>query len=149
MANGLPATVAPGTSSATAAPATLDFHISDAFSVPTALDADSYVHDSGLLASPHHSDVDYDYNSGDDASFPFQATDLFDINEFLNDDINVFSNTINEHQQQQQHSDDCAAVGSSLLIPETLNSPEDPILQPHSGASSYGCDDGGIAVGVN
>lgn len=113
-----------------------------------AFDADCYVHESGFLASPNSLNLEYDHHSSDDAAFPFPPTDLFDINEYLNEDVNVFSTLNEQQQQQQQYPDDCAAADSSLLNPETLNSPEDPILQPHSGASTYGCDDGGIAVGV-
>jgi transcriptional activator HAC1 len=145
------AAAAAGLVSALAAPAADGVNLSDAFSLSAALDADRYVIESGLLASPSSLDLEYDHLAGDDtAAFPFPPTaDLFDINDYLNDELNILSSSTSE-QQQQQHQliDDCAAADSSLFNPETEVSSEDPIQQPHSGASSFGCDDGGIAVGV-
>lgn len=154
VADGIPAAAAPSSGSVLAAPTSSDIHLGDAFNLSAALDADRYVIESGLLASPNSLDLEYDHLASDDASaFPFPQTgnqnmDIFDINEFLNDDLNGLSATEQQQQQQQQHPDDCAVADSSLLDLETQISPEDPIQQPHSGASAYGCDDGGIAVGV-
>jgi transcriptional activator HAC1 len=129
-------------------------HLGDAFGLSAALDADRYVLESGLLASPDAADLEYDHLACDhDTAFPFPSAtsnsnfDLFDFNEFLTDELNVLPAA--EQQQQQQPSDRClAAPISSLLDLENQVTSEDPNLQPPSGASSLGCDDGGIAVGV-
>ncbi|KAK0717319.1 hypothetical protein B0T26DRAFT_751393 [Lasiosphaeria miniovina] len=113
----------------------------DAFSMSAPFDSDRYVIESGLLASPNSIDLEYDYMAGDDASaFPFSND--FDINDFLADD------SASNEQQTQHQSYGCAAADSSFHNPKTEVSSEDPYLQPHSGASPDGCDDGGIAVGV-
>ena len=142
VVGGVAAIAATGASAVLAAPAAPHFDLDDAFPVSASFDADRYVLESGLLASPNSSDLDYDHLAGDDTSvfpFPQQGSthnfDLFDINEFLHDELNV-------------QPTGCAAPDSSLLDPETQISPEDPNQQPHTGASTYGCDDGGIAVGV-
>jgi transcriptional activator HAC1 len=112
--------------------------------MPEALDADRYLLESGLLSSPNSTDYEYDHLAGDDTT-PFPFTTEFDINEFITDgELNVAPS--NDQQPQQLYSRSVA--DSSLLHPETPNPSEDPYLQPHSGASLDGCDDGGIAVGV-
>jgi len=138
MVGGVPAAVVP---SAGSLPVSSDLHLDHGFSMSTPLDPDSYVLESGLLSSPHSSDFEYDHLIGDE-SFTFQE---FDINDFIADD-HVAPNT---EQQAQHQSYSRAAADSSLFNPETQISSEDPYLQPHSGASLDGCDDGGIAVGVN
>ena len=114
------------------------------FNLPTAADTDSYVLESGLLSSPNSVDFENDYLAGDAAAlFP---TDLFDISQFLHEDGNGVV------------SDATAANGQSVAAEAELDlhfadfenhfSSENLNLQPHSGASASGCDDGGIAVGV-
>ena len=145
---GLAATAAPGASSVLAAPIAADFHLNDPFSLSAAIDADSYVLESGLLSSPNSSDFEYDHLAGD-AAFPFPPTaatnnnfDLFDINEFLNNDeattapVSSGSGLAANNQPSPVHESE------AQITPEDLN------LQPRLGASAYGCDDGGIAVGV-
>lgn len=145
---GLAATAAPGASSVLAAPIAADFHLNDPFSLSAAIDADSYVLESGLLSSPNSSDFEYDHLAGD-AAFPFPPTaatnnnfDLFDINEFLNNDeattapVSSGSGLAANNQPSSVHESE------AQITPEDLN------LQPRLGASAYGCDDGGIAVGV-
>ncbi|KEZ43182.1 Transcriptional activator hac1 [Scedosporium apiospermum] len=103
-----------------------------------------YVLESGLLSSPNSVDFENDYLAGDAAAlFP---TDLFDISQFLHEDGNGVV------------SDATAANGQSVAAEAELDlhfadfenhfSSENLNLQPHSGASASGCDDGGIAVGV-
>jgi transcriptional activator HAC1 len=127
----------------------VDNHFTDPFSLSAALDADRYVLESGLLASPNSLDFEDDYLAGDSATFvqTSSAVDLFDITEFLNDEVH--GSII---------SDSNTTTGAIIAAdPESvldLNNPEAQVssenlnLQPHSGASAYGCDDGGIAVSV-
>ncbi|KAK1539889.1 basic region leucine zipper [Colletotrichum costaricense] len=106
--------------------------ISDSFSLSAALDADRYVLESGLLSSPNSLDYEHDYLVGDSTFLQ----DPFDINEFLHDDVNGAAVAADPE------------FGRDLTHSETQVSSENPNLQPHSGASAHGCDDGGIAVGV-
>jgi len=133
--------VAAGAAGASTSSVSADVHLDHDFSVSTSVDPDSYVLESGLLSSPNSSDFEYDHFTGDQ-SFPFAPS--FDINDFITDD-----HVPTTEQQPQHHSYSRAAADSSLFDPETQISSEDSYLQPHSGASLDGCDDGGIAVGVN
>lgn len=105
----------------------------DPFSMSAALNADRYVLESGILSSPNSLDYENDYLAGDSSAF-FQ--DPFDINEFLHDEVNGTAVAADPE------------FGGDLTNSETQVSSENPNLQPQSGASTYGCDDGGIAVGV-
>jgi transcriptional activator HAC1 len=123
------------------------FSLGSSFSMSAALDADRYVLESGLLASPNSSTLDDDYLAGDSAAC-FQDQPpyaFFDINDFLNDDANNVASDI-------VAASNYAAADHELDLeihdPETQISSDYPIQQPQSGASSLGCDDGGIAVGV-
>ncbi|EJT79809.1 LOW QUALITY PROTEIN: transcriptional activator hac1 [Gaeumannomyces tritici R3-111a-1] len=152
-----PLDVVPGAGALVAAHAAADVNDSDLFGLPAALDADSYVLESGLLSSPNSSDFEHDYLVGD-AAFPLASSttgfDLFDINEYLNSNLSA------NPDESQQHF---GAVGPSasngniigfgvelnpLDDPEASPSPEDPNLQPQLGASSIGCDAVGLAVGA-
>ncbi|KAM0519114.1 hypothetical protein ACHAPE_004111 [Trichoderma viride] len=123
------------------------FSLGSSFSMSAALDADRYVLESGLLASPNSSTLDDDYLAGDSAAcFQDQSPyAFFDINDFLNDDANNVASDI-------VAASNYAAADHELDLeihdPETQISSDYPIQQPQSGASSLGCDDGGIAVGV-
>ncbi|KAM0450564.1 hypothetical protein ACHAO4_006546 [Trichoderma viride] len=123
------------------------FSLGSSFGLSAALDADRYVLESGLLASPNSSTLDDDYLAGDSAAcFQDQPPyDFFDINDFLNDDANNVASDI-------VAASNYAAADHELDLeihdPETQISSDYPIQQPQSGASSLGCDDGGIAVGV-
>jgi transcriptional activator HAC1 len=134
--------VAAGAAGASTSPISSDVHLDNGFSVSTPVDPDSYVLESGLLSSPNSSDFEYDHFTGDQ-SFSFAPTE-FDINDFITDD-----HVPTTEQQPQHQSYNRAVADSSLFNPETQVSSEDSYLQPHSGASLDGCDDGGIAVGVN
>ncbi|EGX88638.1 Basic leucine zipper [Cordyceps militaris CM01] len=65
------------------------FSISNNIGLSTAAHADRYVLESGLLASPESSTFDDDYMAGNySSSFADQSFELFDINEYLNDEAN-------------------------------------------------------------
>lgn len=66
------------------------FSLGDSFGLSAALDTDRYVLESGLLSSPHSSTLDDDYLAGDSATgFSNQPDfDLFNIDDFLNDEAN-------------------------------------------------------------
>ncbi|KAL7928989.1 transcriptional activator HAC1 [Trichoderma chlorosporum] len=124
------------------------FSLGAAFGLSTAADADRYVLESSLLASPDSSTLDDDYLAGDSAtcftnSLPSDYD--FDINDFLTDDANHAAYDIVAARNY-------AAADHELDLEihdlETQISSDHPIQQPQSGASSSGCDDGGIAVGV-
>ncbi|KPM38640.1 Transcriptional activator hac1 [Neonectria ditissima] len=123
------------------------FSLGDSFSMSTAIDADRYVLESGLLSSPNSSIIDDDYLVGDSAAgFTHQSDfDLFDINDFLIDEANPGASDF-------MAASDFAAADHDLDFKvhdsETQVSSENPIQQPQPGASALGCDAGGIAVGV-
>jgi transcriptional activator HAC1 len=125
----------------------ISFSLGGSFGLSAALDADRYVLESGLLASPNSSSIDDDYMAGDSAAcFSNQPDfDLFNIDDFLTDDANNVASDI-------VAASNYAAADHELDLEihdlETQISSDYPIQQPQSGASSIGCDDGGIAVGV-
>ncbi|KAF4871196.1 Transcriptional activator hac1 [Colletotrichum siamense] len=108
-----------------------------------ALDTDRYVLESGLLSSPNSLDYEHDYLAGDSTAF---LQDPFDISEFLNDEVNGSVSDTNAVIGTAVAAD--PDYGRDSTNSETQVSSENPNLQPHSGASTYGCDDGGIAVGI-
>lgn len=116
------------------------FSLGDSFSLSAAADTDRHVLESGLLASPNSSTLDDDYLAGDSAT----GFDYFDINDFLHDEANHVASDIMaaSNYAAAEHGFDFK-VGDS----ETQVSSENPLQQPQPGASSLGCDDGGIAVG--
>ncbi|KAM7188818.1 transcriptional activator hac1 [Naviculisporaceae sp. PSN 640] len=121
--------------SSSAGPSGLNF--GNGFDLPTTFDADRYVLESGLLASPNSSDLEYDHLVGDDTpAFPFATSGFdFDISDFLADE-----------QQAQHQSLNCAAAEQSFLDLETQVSSEDSYQQPQPGASLDGCDVGGVSM---
>ncbi|KAJ4253264.1 transcription factor that binds to CRE motif [Fusarium torreyae] len=128
------------------APAASDdaaFSLGDAYCMPTAYDADRFVLENGYLSSPNSSCVGDDYLVGDAPAF--NLNDDFDISFFLNDDATAVPS------ESMAASDFPAAIHGlepKVYEPEIQISSENPIQQPHPGASSSGCDVGGIAVGV-
>ncbi|KAL2209574.1 hypothetical protein CC79DRAFT_1321033 [Sarocladium strictum] len=114
--------------------------LGDSLCLPTAADADRYVLESGLLSSPDSSTLDDDHLVGD------SAPSFFDINDFITDEAGFAASEF------MAASDDSSAadhwLGQQVFDFETQVSSENPIQQPQSGASAFGCDDGGIAVGV-
>ncbi|KAL7816741.1 transcriptional activator hac1 [Trichoderma gracile] len=124
------------------------FSIGHPFGLSAALDADRYLLESQLLASPNASTVDDDYLAGDSAACftnPLPSDYDFDINDFLTDDANHAAYDI-------VAASNYAAADRELDLeihdPENQIPSRHSIQQPQSGASSHGCDDGGIAVGV-
>jgi transcriptional activator HAC1 len=110
--------------------------------LPSALDADSYVLESGLLDSPNSSAFDDDYLVGDhDTKFSLSSIGLDDL--------------FNHHGHDSDPSDVTAAsffaaaesgLDLTAYDPEIQGPTENSIQQPQSGASLEGCDDGGSAV---
>ncbi|KFA63340.1 hypothetical protein S40285_01792 [Stachybotrys chlorohalonatus IBT 40285] len=110
--------------------------------LPSALDADSYVLESGLLDSPNSSAFDDDYLVGDhDTKFSLSSIGLDDL--------------FNHHGHDSDPSDVTAAsffaaaesgLDLTAYDPEIQGPAENFIQQPQSGASLEGCDDGGSAV---
>ncbi|PNH38582.1 hypothetical protein VD0004_g8249 [Verticillium dahliae] len=119
-----------------------DHFLGGHFSVSEAFDADRYVLESGLLSSPNSVDYDNDIMAGDSSAFASAFN--FDMDEFLNDEASAAATDASAAENSAADPD----YGRRALNPETQVSSENPNLQPQSGASTYGCDDGGIAVGV-
>ncbi|CAH0014850.1 unnamed protein product [Clonostachys rhizophaga] len=120
------------------------FSFNDSFGLSAAINTDRHVLESGLLSSPESSYLDDDHLAGDSATgFFHQSTFGLDINEILSDEAN---NTVSDLMAA---SHDAAAdffgLEPQIYDFETQISSENPIQQPQSGASSFGCDDGGIA----
>ncbi|GAB0145109.1 hypothetical protein EsHS_00005551 [Epichloe bromicola] len=67
-----------------------EMFLGDSFSMSAAIDADRYILESGLLASPNTSITDDDYLAGDSgAGLSSQSHfNLFNIDDFLNDEAN-------------------------------------------------------------
>ncbi|KAF7560052.1 hypothetical protein G7046_g4111 [Stylonectria norvegica] len=132
---------------AAAAPDDVAFSLGDPFGL-SSIEAECPVLESGLLASPESSAFDDDYLVGDSgSSFNHQSDfELFDINDFLNDDNGKLSSELfsaNDMSAANNGYGDFENFCSEIQRPsEKLNQ------QPDSGASPKGCDDGGIAVGI-
>ncbi|KAF5636588.1 transcriptional activator hac1 [Fusarium tjaetaba] len=109
------------------------------------IDTDRYLIENGHLSSPYSSASDEPYLEFDTS--PFTLDNSFNdelYNTFINDTDNGIS------VELQKPTDDAAAILSDeFRIYELENqvSSENPIQQPLPGASSIGCDVGGIAVG--
>lgn len=114
--------------------------LGDSLCLPTAADADRYVLESGLLSSPDSSTLDDDHLVGD------SAPSFFDINDFITDEAGFAASEFMAASDDNSAADHW--LGQQVFDFETQVSSENPIQQPQSGASAFGCDDGGIAVGV-
>ncbi|KAK2591459.1 transcription factor that binds to CRE motif [Conoideocrella luteorostrata] len=123
------------------------FSLGDPFGLPAAFNADRYILESRLLASPNSSTVDDDYLAGDSASgLEGRAEfDLFNIDDFLSDEAN---NAISDIMAASDYAAADHDLEPKVHDSEIQISQEHLSLQPQSGASLDGCDDGGIAVGV-
>lgn len=88
---------------------TSDFNLDHPYALSSTFDADSYVLESELLASPNSSDFEYDHLVGDE-SFTFTTND-FDINDFIADDHVAPTN-----EQQPQHQLHSRAVAEPSLF---------------------------------
>ncbi|KAG4262484.1 hypothetical protein FPRO06_07945 [Fusarium proliferatum] len=131
------------------APATSDdtlFSCGGSEFLSTSLDTDRYLIENGHLSSPFSSATDEPYLDFDTSSFTLDNSFNDELyNTFINDTDNGIS------VELQKPTDDAAAILSDeFRIYELENqvSSENPIQQPLPGASSHGCDVGGIAVGV-
>ncbi|KAF4430964.1 Transcriptional activator hac1 [Fusarium acutatum] len=131
------------------APATSDdtlFSCGGSEFLSTSLDTDRYLIENGHLSSPFSSATDEPYLEFDTS--PFTLDNSFNdelYSTFINDTDNGIT------AELQKPTDDAAAILSDeFRIYELENqvSLENPIQQPLPGASSIGCDVGGIAVGV-
>lgn len=119
-------------------------HLVDAgFDLSAPADTDSYVFESGLLSSPNSVDFEGDYVAGDAASL--FATESFDISQFLNEDGSAVVSGTSAANGHAVAAD--PELGLHFADLENYFSSENINLQPQSGASAPGCDDGGIAVG--
>ncbi|KAG5805244.1 hypothetical protein H9Q74_009975 [Fusarium xylarioides] len=131
------------------APATSDdtlFSCGGSEFLSTSLDTDRYLIENGHLSSPFSSASDVPYLDFDTSSFNLDNSFNDELyNTFINDTDNGIT------AELQKPTDDAAAILSDeFRIYELENqvSSENPIQQPLPGASSIGCDVGGIAVGV-
>ncbi|KAF6521526.1 hypothetical protein HZS61_015784 [Fusarium oxysporum f. sp. conglutinans] len=131
------------------APATSDdtlFSCGGSEFLSTSIDTDRYLIESGHLSSPFSSATDEPYLDFDTS--PFNLDNSFNdelYNTFINDTDNGIT------AELQKPTDDAAAILSDefrFYELENQVSSENPIQQPLPGASSNGCDVGGIAVGV-
>jgi transcriptional activator HAC1 len=117
---------------APALPGDAAFSLGNSDLLPTSLGADRYVLENGYLSSSDSSIIGDDNMVGDAPAFN------------LNDDSAMSS--------ESMATSDFAAASQGLepkiYEPENQVSSENPIQQPHPGASTQGCDVGGIAVGV-
>ncbi|KAH7169242.1 hypothetical protein DER46DRAFT_553557 [Fusarium sp. MPI-SDFR-AT-0072] len=131
------------------APATSDdtlFSCGGSEFLSTSLDTDRYLIESGHLSSPFSSATDEPYLDFDTS--PFNLDNSFNdelYNTFIHDTDNGITTEL------QKPTDDAAAILSDEFRFYELENQvpsENPIQQPLPGASSNGCDVGGIAVGV-
>ncbi|ENH71645.1 Transcriptional activator hac1 [Fusarium oxysporum f. sp. cubense race 1] len=128
------------------APATSDdtlFSCGGSEFLSTSIDTDRYLIESGHLSSPFSSATDEPYLDFDTS--PFNLDNSFNdelYNTFINDTDNGIT------AELQKPTDDAAAILSDefrFYELENQVSSENPIQQPLPGASSNGCDVGGIA----
>lgn len=123
------------------------FSLSDSFGLSAAIDTDRYVLESGLLSSPHPSITDDDYLAGDSGADLSNRSsfELFNMDDFVSDEANNVASDIMAASDYAaaDHGLDSTVHDFEVQIPY-----EHSCLQPQSGASLVGCDDGGIAVGV-
>ncbi|QPC70236.1 hypothetical protein HYE68_000988 [Fusarium pseudograminearum] len=127
---------------APALPGDAAFSLGNSDLLPTSLDADRYVLENEYLSSSDSSIIGDDNMVGDAPAF--NLNDDFDISLWLNDDSAISA-------ESMATSDFAAAIQGlepKIYEPENQVSSENPIQQPHPGASTQGCDVGGIAVGV-
>jgi transcriptional activator HAC1 len=127
---------------APALPGDAAFSLGNSDLLPTSLDTDRYVLENGYLSSSDSSIIGDDNMVGDAPAFGLH--DDFDLSLWLNEE-----NTISS--ESMATSDFAAAIQGlepKIYEPENQVSSENPNQQPHPGASSHGCDVGGIAVGV-
>lgn len=128
---------------APAAPDDVAFSLGGPLGMSATSDTDRFFLESEILASPNSSTLDDDYMACDN-SFQ-QDFDLFDINDFFNDEANTVAT-------DSVAAGDFGAANPGLEHKLSDSENQIPSSNPHSqpllGASSRGCDVGGIAVGL-
>lgn len=127
---------------APALPGDAAFSLGNSDLLPTSIGADRYILENKYLSSSDSSIIGDDNMVGDAPAF--NLNDDFDISLWLNDDSAISA-------ESMATSDFAAAIQGlepKIYEPENQVSSENPIQQPHPGASTQGCDVGGIAVGV-
>ncbi|EYB21437.1 hypothetical protein FG05_11623 [Fusarium graminearum] len=127
---------------APALPGDAAFSLGNSDLLPTSIGADRYILENEYLSSSDSSIIGDDNMVGDAPAF--NLNDDFDISLWLNDDSAISA-------ESMATSDFAAAIQGlepKIYEPENQVSSENPIQQPHPGASTQGCDVGGIAVGV-
>jgi transcriptional activator HAC1 len=119
------------------------FGFGHSFGLSSTFDADRLIHESELFSSPNSTSFGDDYLDRNDT--PRFTEDVpFDISDFLTDDGNGAADVMAaSNKAAAEHG-----LDFSLFNTETQVSSENPFQQPQSGASTDGCDDGGLAVGL-
>lgn len=126
--------------SLSAAPNAADSLLGDAFGLSASIDLDSWSTQEQFSPSSDPLNFEYNHMAGDAApQFPD-----FDFEQFLSDDVSGAPGTTagNDAVTQEPESTFGFFDSESQIPSETFNQ------QPLPGASSLGCDDGVIAVGV-
>lgn len=93
--------------------------------------------------SPSSDPLNFEYNHLDGDAAP--ELPEFDINQFLSDDVSGAASgaaAVHDSIPQVPESTFSFFDFENQVPAETFNQ------QPQSGASTYGCDDGGLAVGI-
>lgn len=110
------------------------------FSLLPASDIDNWGPQGQL--SPSTDPISFEYNHL--ASDATPELPEFDINQFLSDDVSGASGASAVHDSVIPGPDSTFSFFDfeNQVSPETFNQ------QPHTGASTHGCDDGVLAVGV-
>lgn len=125
------------------APAAFDCFFSDDIVIPESFAFDPLCTQIQLSPSSHPYNIEGDSAVGD-ASSGIPDLPQFDLSEFLYDfNGGAASGPTTGHGSLLQEPEPIFG----LFEPENQNSSENLNQQPHPGASSLGCDDGGIAVG--
>ncbi|CCE27174.1 uncharacterized protein CPUR_00646 [Claviceps purpurea 20.1] len=117
------------------------------FGLSAAIDTDRRILESGLLASPDPSVAGDDYLAGDctaDLSSPSHF-EFFNMDDFVSDEAN---NVVSDIMAASDYVAADHGFEPTVHDFETQVPFEHSCLQPQSGASLIGCDDGGLAVSV-
>ena len=121
-------------------------------SLPASLDLGSFGFEGQFDPSADALNFEYDHLASDASPSPLLPEFLdFDYNDFLSDDVvsgAAPSATAGINGVSSVSLDSAEPAFSLFNDLETQVSSENPFQQPQSGASSFGCDDGGLAVGV-
>ncbi|KAM5347176.1 hypothetical protein ACJ41O_010181 [Fusarium nematophilum] len=130
------------------APAASDdaaFSLGSYVDMSSTIDTDRYLLEGQLLASPNSSAFGDDYLVDNPPSYGLFNDNDFDFNDYLYEDGNLGGT---EPLAASHFTAATRGLEHKVHDSETRDSSEDPIQQPLPGASAYGCDAGGIAVGL-